>query len=227
MAEELRVEELRSGTRYIVAPAIRGSFGSAEIYICDISESGIQVRHNDFLALNTESRIAFTVPPKHLVAVRGRIIWSHLSREQSSLGRYVSGVTLAEPSETVREALQKLLGGGHARPDTDSIERKRAVLKHKFRERASHAAVKALPTTYAIPDDHVLMVQAARERLQSDPEEARKWYLRARFSLGTEDAPTIADMPLHYREDILAVWEYLERSIDLPTILRVFNQQRK
>jgi hypothetical protein len=81
-----------------------------------------------------------------------------------------------------------------------------------------------LRTTKEIPPDQVLLVQHARERLRANPVEALKWYNRAKFALSQGGNP-ITD-PIPNREDVLAVWEYLERTIDLNTIVQVFEMTR-
>jgi len=61
------------------------------------------------------------------------------------------------------------------------------------------------------------------ERLRSHPEEAGKWYNRAKYSLSPEESKTFDESGVGHKEDILAVWEYLERSIELPAVARVFG----
>ena len=46
------------------------------------------------------------------------------------------------------------------------------------------------------------------------PEDAVKWYNRARVT-ATEEQLRIAESGRPNREDVLAVWEYLDRSVDL------------
>ena len=62
--------------------------------------------------------------------------------------------------------------------------------------------------------DQILLIQQARERLRANPDEALKWYNRAN-SPGRRGRRRLDDPP--YREDVLAVWEYLERTIPLQT----------
>ncbi|HJW92847.1 MAG TPA: hypothetical protein VJ901_04455, partial [Thermoanaerobaculia bacterium] len=62
-----------------------------------------------------------------------------------------------------------------------------------------------------IPPDQVMLIQHARERLRSHPDEALKWYNRAKYALVEDD--TAIGESLRHRDDVLAVWEYLERSV--------------
>ncbi|MGZ5474839.1 MAG: hypothetical protein ACXWG4_12855, partial [Thermoanaerobaculia bacterium] len=71
----------------------------------------------------------------------------------------------------------------------------------------------------------LLLVQHARERLLADPDEAQKWYHRAKYAI-THGASNIEIESIRNREEVLAVWEYLERSIDIQTISRAFDRMR-
>ena len=61
-----------------------------------------------------------------------------------------------------------------------------------------------------------------REELRLNPEEAMHWYRRARIIINDPAtraaAPPIADHP-----DALAVWEYLDRSVDPSIVSRAFE----
>lgn len=58
-----------------------------------------------------------------------------------------------------------------------------------------------------------------------DSTSRRKWYNRAKFSIIDSGSPVSSDQFRH-KEETLAVWEYLERTIDLATIERVFARGR-
>ena len=73
-----------------------------------------------------------------------------------------------------------------------------------------------------IPTEQYLLIQCVREELRLNPDEAMHWYRRARLTIADPAtriaAPAIADHP-----DALAVWEYLDRSIDPSIIGRTFQ----
>ena len=78
--------------------------------------------------------------------------------------------------------------------------------------------------TQQIPPDQILLVQHARERpLRANPEEALKWCNRAKFAMA--ETPGSTD-PIPNREEVRAVWEYLGRTIDVSTIVQVFEKMR-
>lgn len=47
-----------------------------------------------------------------------------------------------------------------------------------------------------------------------------KWYNRARFATNED----VAVEMFRHREDVLAVWEYLERTVPLAVVVRVFDR---
>jgi hypothetical protein len=67
-------------------------------------------------------------------------------------------------------------------------------------------------------------IEQARAHLSASFDEALKWYNRARYSLA-EEAVQKAVLGIRHKEDVLAVWEYLGRRIDIPTIARAFNRR--
>ena len=221
------VRDLRASPRYLVRTSLAGLFGTAEVEICDLSDCGIQVRHNDPIRLGTSGRLSFAAQGlAERASFRGKIVWSHLAKTPSASGRhpYYSGVRL-EPAdeEPAQQVIQELTRLGLAVPDVESLEAKKRKLVEK---QASRRQVSTTRQVYqsTISSDQVLMVNHARDRLRQYPDEARKWYMRAKFVMAEDDSRA-KDVAMHYREDVLAVWEYLERSVDLGTIVKIFEKQ--
>lgn len=221
------VRDLRSSPRYVVRTCLSGTFGAADVEVCDISECGIQVRHNDSIRLGTAGRLTFSARGlEQRISLRGKIVWSHLAKTPRPTGRhpFYSGIRL-DPAEQqlAHAAIQDLIRIGLATPDVDSLEAKRRRVMEKLASRRQGTATRQLYQT-ELSSDQVLMINHARERLRHNPDEARKWYMRAKFA-AAEDSTRAREAPMHYREDVLAVWEYLERSVDLLTIVKVFEKQ--
>ena len=83
--------------------------------------------------------------------------------------------------------------------------------------------MKHVPTGPDISPDQVLLIQHARARLRDNFDEAQKWYSRAYFAL-RDGTTAVGGQVVKYPEEVLAVWEYLERSVPLAVIKRVFDQ---
>lgn len=210
----IEVKELRNGQRYVLDHPLPASFGSAEVQIVNISAGGVQILHPLPQRVGSASRLWFRMSDVS-VSTTGRMVWSHLSKSPSANGKltYQSGIRVEDPEFAA--AVQALVQRGLVIPESDSLERKRKRLLEKERERSDKHLVKALPTTTNLSSEQLLLIQQVRERLRANPAEASRLYEQAR----TADAAT------GMREDVLAVWEYLERSISLSAITRVFEQK--
>lgn len=221
------VRDLRAAPRYLFRTQLGGTFGPADVQICDMSECGIRITHGEAIRLGTSARLIFSATsatPR--TALRGRIVWSHLSTglDRSASNSYSSGLRIDDEDQAIASDLvSRLTQAGLAVADVDSLElKKKRLLEKQSRKR------QASPSRHVFSNelsaDQVMMINHARERLKHHPDEAKKWYMRARFAMA-EDESRAHEAPMHYREDILAVWEYLERTVDLSTIVKVFEKQ--
>ncbi|HEX9982443.1 MAG TPA: hypothetical protein VGF69_04195 [Thermoanaerobaculia bacterium] len=203
------VQELRRAERFIVIDTLAGSFGATEIRLVDIGAQGVQIAHAQPLRLGTRARLWFRRADV-TVATHATVVWSRLSKS----GGYQSGLRLE--ANGVGHALESLTALGTLRRDAGSLERKRERLLEKQQARA--AQPKLIRHADVYPEQE-LLIQHARARLSANPDEATKWYNRARFAVSQE-----AEL-IHHREEVLAVWEYLERTVDIATIVKVFARR--
>ena len=217
------IKDLRAIERYVVAEPLVGSFGAAAISVVDIAEQGAQIVHPQPLRLGSRARLWFKRGDV-AASVHAIVIWSRVSQKPNDEGRllYHSGLRIDDQAESFASAIQALADQNVIRRDTASLDRKRRKLIDREQERSGKPSVKILKTE-EVPSDQALLVQHARERLLADPDEARKWYNRARYAIVESSAPIAAE--IRAREDVLAVWEYLERSVPLSTIVRLFDKR--
>ena len=75
-------------------------------------------------------------------------------------------------------------------------------------------------------DDEIAMVTAAIQKFAQDPVEASRWYSRARFALSDEHVRRIAPPRPRDREEVLGIWEYLERQVELEKVAGVVAWSR-
>jgi len=205
------VKELRAADRYIVMEKLGGSFGSAQVTLIDVGEQGMQIEHAQPLRLATKGRLWFK-RGEISVSLHAFVVWSKLFGKH-----YRSGLRIDEGTHDFASAMQTLLRYGLIKRDDDSLNRKRKRLEEKEQEKAGKPVMKFVPSEPDISPDQVLLIQHARERLKDNFDEAQKWYSRAYFALRSTGEAT------RYPEDVLAVWEYLERSVPLSVIKRVFD----
>ena len=214
---EPNVEDLRSSERYLVNEKLTGSFGSAPVTLIDLAEQGVQIEHAQPLRLATKGRLWFKRADIS-VSLHAFVVWSKLSGKQ-----YRSGLRIDEAVADFHKALRTLAAHGIITRDDDSLNRKRQRIEQKQQEKAApKTTMKFVPVESDITPDQVLLIKHARERLRDNFDEAQKWYSRAYFAL-RDGTTAVGGQVIKYPEEVLAVWEYLERSVPLPVIKRVFD----
>lgn len=207
----IEVKELRAGQRYVFDTPLTASFGSTEVQIANIGAGGLQILHPLPQRVGNTARIWFRIGDV-AVSTTGRLIWSHLGKDpETGKTTYRSGLRIEDPEYAL--AVQQLVSRGMVVPDSESLEKKKQRLLQKERERSDKHLLKMLPAETVIPSEQLLLIQHARERLRTNTEEAERLYQRART----------ADAANGVGQDVVAVWEYLERSIALATIMKVFE----
>lgn len=220
---EPSTKDLRTSERYVVTEALSGSFGSAQVTLIDVGEQGVQVEHPQPLRLATKGRLWFR-RAEVSVSLHAFVVWSRLSKTPNNQGKYLyrSGLRIDEGAAEFLSAMQMLSEHGVIKRDTESLERKRKRHEEREQEKVGKPIMKHVPTESDISPDQVLLIQHARTRLKENFDEAQKWYSRAYFALRDGRTGVGAEL-MKYPEDVLAVWEYLERSVPLTTIKRVFD----
>jgi hypothetical protein len=167
--------------------------------------------------------VRFQIPASSVtVEVMGRVVWSAVKSLDGG-SRYHCGVFIRDKPELMRLAIGQLSETNRATLDTSSLRLKLRILKARARELAPSFGS---AETAGIPAEQFLLIQGVREELRLNPEEALHWYRRARISIKDPAtralAPAIADHP-----DALAVWEYLDRSVDPGIVSRAFQIERR
>ena len=151
------------------------------------------------------------------IEVAATVAWSALKGVNPL--RYRNGLAIAEKSEQLRLAIGQLCESGRAALDTHSLSLKLKILRARARQLAP--SYRTLGDS-GVPAEQYLLVQGVREELRLNPDAAMHWYRRARVTIADPAtraaAPAIADHP-----DALAVWEYLDRSVDPSIIGRAFQ----
>ncbi|MEO8218194.1 MAG: PilZ domain-containing protein [Acidobacteriota bacterium] len=223
----IQVSETRRATRYVALRPIRGTFGPMTVHVLDLCEGGFQISHSESLKIAGSATLNFDNPKTfETLEFRSKVVWSRLSTEPSPDGKllYRSGLRIEAMREDTREALKRLLMQ-FARPDLQSLEKKRKKVFEAAKKKATQPVMK-IQSRSQIAEDQLVQIRKARKILSSNPVEALRWYNRAKFSLSSHELRTIESMRLHYREDVLAVWEYLDRKIPLPMVARAFADEK-
>jgi hypothetical protein len=214
MKRTTRIEELRSTDRFDLSPVLEGEWNGAEIRIENLSARGARIETTRPLAASSSGTLAFIVASRR-VSVAASVAWSSMKAVNPSM--YRSGLMIDEKPELLRLAIGHLCEAGVAILDTHSLALKLKVIRARARQLATQSN-----ETSGVPTEQYLLIQCVREELRLNPDEAMHWYRRARLTIADPAtrtaAPAIADHP-----DALAVWEYLDRSIDPSIIGRTFE----
>jgi hypothetical protein len=213
-----RIEELRSTDRFDVVPSLDGTWNGQPARIENLSARGARIETFRALARSASGLLTFSVPNASLdVSVNAAVAWSSMKSVDPST--YRSGLFVDEKPELMRLAIGHLCETGRASLDTISLGLKLKVIRARARQLAPSYP---MAETSGVPTEQYLLIQCVREELRLNPDEAMHWYRRARLMIADPAtrtaAPAIADHP-----DALAVWEYLDRSIDPSIIGRTFQ----
>jgi len=213
-----RIEELRSSDRFQLAPMLDGRWNDTPVRIENLSARGARIETAARAEVGTAAALVFGVPDAAItIEVRAQVVWSAVK----AIGpdSYRAGMTIGEKPELLRLAIGQLCQNARASLDTHSLGLKLKVIRARARQLAP--SFRNIEST-GVPAEQYLLIQCVREELRLNPDEAMHWYRRARLSINDPQtrtaAPAIVDHP-----DALAVWEYLDRSIDPSLISRTFE----
>jgi hypothetical protein len=213
-----RIEELRSTDRFDLSSSLEGAWNGEPAGIENLSARGARIETFRQLPVSSSGTLTFAIPGTELsISVGAMVAWSAIKSVEPST--YRNGLFIDEKPELMRLAIGQLCENGRASIDTSSLGLKLKVIRARARQLApSFRTVEK----GGVPAEQYLLIQCVREELRLNPDEAMHWYRCARLAINDPAtrsvAPTIADHP-----DALAVWEYLDRSIDPSIIGRTFE----
>lgn len=209
-----RIEELRASDRFHVAPALAGRFAGHAVTVENLCARGARIVVASELPRGTAGELRFAIPDANLeIAAAAQVAWSGVKAVTPATS-YRAGLSISEKPELLRLAIAHLCEVDRASLDTQSLGLKLKILRARARQFApTYGAIEAS----GIPAEQYLLIQGVREELRLNPEEALYWYRRARITIADPSIRTLAP-PIATHPDALAVWEYLDRSID-PTIV--------
>lgn len=216
-----RIEELRSTDRFYVSPVLPATYGGRPANIEDLSARGARVELPNAPERGAFATLRFTVPESEIsVEVGGQVVWTSVKAITGALTRsYRAGLFISEKPELLRLAIGRLCELNRAALDTQSLRLKLKILRARARQMApSFREVEAS----GIPAEQYLLIQGVREELRMNPDEALHWYRRARMVINDPATIRVAP-PIANHPDALAVWEYLDRSVDPSIVGRAFE----
>jgi PilZ domain len=216
-----RIEELRSTDRFHVLPVLPAQFNGVDCAVEDLSARGARVVLPDQPLRGTQGTLRFAVPQSNIeVSVAGQVAWTAIKAITGSTTRtFRAGLFVNEKPELLRLAIGHLCELNRAAIDTHSLRLKLKIIRARARQMAP--SFRDIEQS-GIPAEQYLLIQGVREELRLNPDEALHWYRRARLVIN-DPATRAAAPPIANHPDALAVWEYLDRSVDPTIVGRAFE----
>jgi hypothetical protein len=217
--------ENRTIPRFALTDSVRATFNGAEVSLVNISAGGFQIEHASSLRIGTGG--VLTIYADDTFEVRGRIVWSRFSTTAGGSTRYRSGARYDGDLGPVAASLGRFLRA-YGRREEESLQRKaQAIRQRRDNRQNSMKYYLTVSQPSGSCEDQTLMIEQARQLLACSPDESLKWYNRARYALNDrlDLASQLSGVP--FREEAIAVWEYLERRVDITMIVKVFHGPTK
>lgn len=212
------IDKTRSTARFISDDPIDGSFTvgptSWPVVVRDLSVIGAQIEHEMPLRPAMQGRLTVAT-----LSARSVVIWTRMSGP----GVYRSGLRLEERLDVVAAEIRGMLAEGVVRKGEDTVREREAARRRREEDRAKLiGSATGNARTIGLPQETLYAIRAARHWFLAHPHDAMKWYLRAKMT-ATEEMLQMAGAGKLNREDVLAVWEYLERRYDLRDVVRALG----
>ncbi len=196
--------DLRLGARFIPRRQLGGVFREVKLAVLQLSNSGLRIRHSEPLRPGEEARFSFAIqnPPKSFV-MRARVVWTSIAQRGDGPSFYISGLRVVSNQDRLVEATELLRAARELHLD-ESRRRNNVPMP-----------------VHGLPDEDVVAIIRAVRKFASDPTEATRWYTRARFAVADEEIRRAAPRGARDREEVVGIWEYLQRRIDLKAVAGV------
>jgi hypothetical protein len=208
--------DTRATPRYVPRRPITGIVNDVRFTIVQISASGLRIRHTEPLLPGDEAKLSFALlnPPRSFV-MRARVVWTSAARygHGGDANFSISGLRVTDHAERLAKAVDLLLAAHDLEP-----ERR----QHARRGYSAEAMTPAAAT-----DEEIALVLKATQRFAADPLEATRWYGRGKFALSDEHVRRAAPPKARDREEALAVWEFLDRQVELEKVTSILAWSRK
>jgi hypothetical protein len=210
VSDESEGPDQRFASRFVPLRQIDGFLNDMKFTIVQISSTGMRIRHREPLVPGVEAKLSFAlIKPARSFVMRVRVVWTSLARSGDEHFS-ISGLRVIEHGERLARAVEILNASHELQPE----------------RRAKPRRADDVVALDGISDDDIAKITAAVQKFAEDPLEASRWYSRARFSLSDENVRRVAPARARDREEVLGVWEYLDRQVDLTKVAGVMAWMR-
>ncbi|HWS73252.1 MAG TPA: PilZ domain-containing protein, partial [Thermoanaerobaculia bacterium] len=201
---------------------VGGTFNQTRFSILQISTTGLRIRHDQTLLPGEEGKLTFAlIKPPQSFLLKARVVWTSIAQRGNDPTFCISGLRVLDGVDRLRRAVDLLREARELEPQRDSG---RGSSRDKT-GRDSGASPQP-PALRGLSDEEVASILRAVRKFAADPVEASRWYARARFAMVDEQVRAAIPQRSRDREEILGVWEYLERRIDVRKVAGVVSWMR-
>ncbi|HVT03729.1 MAG TPA: PilZ domain-containing protein [Thermoanaerobaculia bacterium] len=215
------VEERRGDDRFNLKSRLAAVFTVAgDTELAGISVGGARLTHTTPLRPGTSGTLRLRTPlALPAVSVTASVGWCHVKRNSESATGvlYDAGLVIAARTQELPLLIRRLISAGLAHLDIHSLE-----VKYKLQRERELERQRSSPMFLKFDERHEFLIEHAIQQLRDHPDLAKSWYARAKFSLSEETVRAAVSSHAH-RDGVVAVWEYLDRSVPLADVLRCYS----
>ena len=199
--------DLRVAPRYVPRRQLGGTFRDIRFTLMQLSTTGLRIRHDETLRPGDVARVSVALQrPARTFAMQARVVWTSIAQRGDSPTFCISGLRVIDLGP-LQHVIQHLREARDLQPD-EGRRRRTAPLS-------------------GLTDDEVASIIRVVRRFNADPVEAGRWYARARFALADEQVRAAAPQRARDREEVVGVWECLERKLDISKVASVVTWLRQ
>lgn len=214
---ESEVVDSRRTPRFILSPAIPGTFNGEPVLIYNVAEGGVQFEHKEKLTRFTYGDLLFSLPiSPRVIRLGGHVAWSRMAKKTNDLQPwpYRCGLRVENLHALTIDTLAQLLRSKSVQPDRQSMERKRKLMLERQREQVVTPGVvlDEVPPPLTM-EECIERVQSARRQLKHNPDIAQELAQSGRREW--REAPA--------SDELIAVWQQLRHSVHPALISVIFD----
>lgn len=201
------VAENRIAPRYVPRRQLGGTFRDLRFTLMQLSTTGLRIRHDETLRPGDVARLTLSLQkPARTFAMQARVVWTSIAQRGEGPTFCISGL--------------RVLDVGPIAQVIHHLREARDLQADEGRRRGNS------PLS-GLTDDEVASIIRAVRKFSADPVEAGRWYTRARFSLADETVRAAAPQRARDREEVVGLWEYLDRRLDIAKVASVVTWLRQ
>jgi hypothetical protein len=207
--EDLRGDtpELRVAPRYVPRRQLGGTFRELRFTLLQLSTTGLRIRHDETLRPGDVARLTLSLQrPARTFAMQARVVWTSIAQRGEGPTFCISGLRVLDLGP-LQQVIHPLRAARYLQAD-DGRRRQSSPLS-------------------GLTDEEVASIIRTVRRFASDPVEAGRWYSRARFALADEQIRAAAPQRARDREEVVGVWECLDRKMDIAKVASVVTWLRQ